>query len=59
VLLARDLTLGEEETVRLCFIAPEAPGEYRLQPTLVHVGRGAPLEAGDALPLIVGRGAGV
>jgi hypothetical protein len=56
VALARDLAPGEEAAVRLSFRAPAEPGDYRLQPTLVHFGRGGSLAAGSAIPLVVAAG---
>lgn len=53
VLLGGDLEPGEERRVRLHLEAPRAPGDYRLQPTLVHFGRGARRAAGAPLALAV------
>lgn len=53
VWLDGDLEPGAEGNARLRFEAPRAPGDYRLQPTLVHFGRGGSRAAGMALALSV------
>jgi glycosyltransferase involved in cell wall biosynthesis len=47
-----DLAPGEDGRVRLRIRAPLEPGEYSLQPTIVHLGRGAQT-AGAPIPLAV------
>jgi glycosyltransferase involved in cell wall biosynthesis len=51
--LMRDLGPGEEESVRLRFTAPSDYGEYLVQPTIVHFGRGGSRSAGKPIPLVV------
>jgi glycosyltransferase involved in cell wall biosynthesis len=58
-LLRRDLRFGEEEFVQVFLRAPLDPGEYRIQPTLVHFGRGARGAVGQPIRLVVTADAGV
>jgi len=51
--LRRDLPPGAEELVRLSLRAPSEPGEYRLQPILVHFGRGGGRAVGRPIVLAV------
>jgi glycosyltransferase involved in cell wall biosynthesis len=51
--LLRDLEPGEEELVRFRFDAPSDRGEYLVQPTIVHFGRGGFRPAGNPIPLVV------
>ncbi len=51
--LVRDLGPGEDESVRLRFTAPPDRGEYLVQPTIVHFGRGGSRPAGNPIPLLV------
>ena len=51
--LVRDLGPGEDESVRLRFTAPPDRGEYLVQPTIVHFGRGGSRPAGNPIALVV------
>jgi glycosyltransferase involved in cell wall biosynthesis len=51
--LLRDLEPGEEDFVRVRFTAPFDRGEYLVQPTIVHFGRGGSRPAGNPIPLVV------
>jgi glycosyltransferase involved in cell wall biosynthesis len=53
VLPDRDLAPGEKTRVRLRLRAPAEPGEYWLQPTIVHFGRGGSQTAGGLIRLVV------
>lgn len=52
-LLGGDLEPGDERVVSLRLETPRAPGDYRVQPTLVHFGRAERRAAGTSLALVV------
>lgn len=51
--LPRDVEVGDASVVCLRLDAPRAAGRYRLQPTLVHFGRGPRRAVGEAIALEV------
>jgi len=53
VLLPRDVSPGEDVTIRLRAAAPSSAGEYRIQPTVVHFGRDGARAAGREIRFVV------
>jgi len=52
-LLRRDLRPGEGTCLRLQAEAPQQPGDYSIQPTIIHFGRGDARAAGRPIRLVV------